>query len=84
MSEDKTRLPVLGTDEGAGWSSCTAVRGGLTDSEVALLAEMREVKRRLRTASRAEHPALASQLDALKAQREEARRERMTLLGHQP
>ena len=83
MSEDKTRLPVLETAEGAGWSACAAVRGGLTEREVALLREMREVKARLQAAAEPERPALAARLDALKAQREAARRERMTLLGHQ-
>ena len=84
MNEDKTRLPILETAEGAGWSACTAVRGGLTDREVDLLQEMRQVKVALQAAAESERPALAARLHALKAQREEARRERMTLLGHQP
>ena len=83
MNEDKKRLPVLETVVGAGWSACTLVRGGLTEREVALLREMREVKARLQAAAESERPVLAARLDALKAQREAARRERMTLLGHQ-
>ncbi|MGC8723653.1 MAG: hypothetical protein ACP5VF_07245 [Acidobacteriota bacterium] len=83
MNEDKRRLPILETAEGAGWSACTAVRGGLTEREVALLREMREVKARLQTVAESERPALAARLEALKVARHQARRERMVLLGHQ-
>ncbi|MGA9752046.1 MAG: hypothetical protein WBS54_09675 [Acidobacteriota bacterium] len=82
MNEDKTRLPILETAEGAGWSACTAVGGGLTDREVDLLREMREVKVRLQAAAESERPPLAARLEALKVARHEARSERMALLGY--
>jgi hypothetical protein len=81
-NEEKTRLPLLETAEGAGWSACTAARGGLTDREVALLREMRQVKARLQTAAESERPALAARLEALRVARHQARRERMALLGY--
>lgn len=65
-------------------SSCTAVRGGLTDREVSLLARMRGLKEALRSASPEAAPGLRSSLEALKVEREEARRERMDLLDHSP
>jgi hypothetical protein len=58
------------------------VRGGLTDREVALLDEMRGLKEALRDAPPNARPVLAARLEALKALREDARKERMALLGH--
>ncbi len=82
MTDEKVSLPILETAEGAPQSACTAVRVGLTDREMAILREMSETKRRLRIAPEAERPALAARLEALKGARQEARRERMALLGH--
>ncbi|MEW5765776.1 MAG: hypothetical protein ACOYXN_07475 [Acidobacteriota bacterium] len=65
-------------------SACATVRGGLTDREVALLTQMRSLKETLRQAPPGERPALTRALESLRALREEARRERMALLGHLP
>jgi hypothetical protein len=43
---------------------------------------MRHLKEELRKAPAGERPALAARLESLKAQREQARAERMALLGH--
>ncbi|MEW6758366.1 MAG: hypothetical protein AB1347_09105 [Acidobacteriota bacterium] len=63
-------------------TACATIRGGLTDREVALLLQMKSLKEALRGAPPEERPALKRSLASLKARREEARRERMALLGH--
>jgi len=64
--------------------SCSnPVRGGLTDREVRLLREMRRLKEALREAPPSVRQELLARLDLLKGEREEARRERMALLGHE-
>lgn len=76
------RPPALQVLRPSAPTACTTIRGGLTDREVALLAQMRSLKETLRGAPPEERPALIRSLEALKALREEARRERMALLGH--
>ncbi len=78
------RLPGLRVLRPSAPTACNTIRGGLTGREVALLTRMRSLKEALRGAPPAERPALIRSLEALKAHRQEARRERMALLGHLP
>jgi hypothetical protein len=60
--------------------------GGLTDLEVQLLAEARSLKAEIAALREADHtrrPALKEKLRLVRAEIQEARRERMILLGHQ-
>ncbi|MGC8762927.1 MAG: hypothetical protein ACP5VN_04745 [Acidobacteriota bacterium] len=59
------------------------LRGGLTDREVRLLHEMRRLKERLPGTAPEDRQELLHRLALLQREREEARRERMSLLGHE-
>lgn len=59
------------------------LQGGLTDREVRLLREMRRLKERLPGTDPKDRQELLHRLALLKREREEARRERMSLLGHE-
>jgi hypothetical protein len=78
------KLPIVTTSDASGAGACARVSGGLTDREVTLLSEMRDLKASLRSASPDHRPSLTSRLKALKLQRAAARAERMALLGYDP
>lgn len=59
------------------------VRGGLTDREVRLLFEMRRLQEALKEAPPPLRRGLLERWASLRREREEARRERMVLLGHE-
>lgn len=92
----KTSPPTLPTL--ARGSACQTARGGLTDEEVAVAAQVRALREEERALRLALAAASADQRDdvearlaavrargrELMARREEARHRRMVLLGHEP
>ena len=80
---EKKPLPILKSLEDAKATACITVKGGLTEREAAILKEIREAKARLTGASARESEQIRSRLAELKRLKEEARRERMQILGYE-
>jgi hypothetical protein len=81
------RLRVFHPGEAQGKNACGRVVGGFTDREVKLLQEARALKLEerdlhLRGDTSSQRDEIRRRLLELKTDLEEARRERMSLLGH--
>jgi hypothetical protein len=98
MSNDEQRLPVINTSVEEGNEPSCSPKIYVSNEEASLLAEMRELReaslelrQRLESAAGDERSALESELEKLRARREEAARQReraftrkMIMLGHLP
>lgn len=96
MKHDEEGAPVTLPTQASG-SACQTVRGGLTDEEVGVLAELRAVRERVRSlrvelasAATVRRLEIGAELDRLTAEgrrltgeRDAARHRRMVLLGHE-
>jgi len=98
MSNDQNRLPVINPPEEGGDEPSCSPKIYVSNEEASLLAEIRELReqslelrRLLASAASDERSALESELERLRARREEAARQReraftrkMIMLGHLP
>jgi chromosome segregation ATPase len=98
MSNDQNRLPVISPPEEEGNEPSCSPKIYVSNEEASLLAEMRELReqslelrRLLASAAGDERSALESELERLRARREEVARQReraftrkMIMLGHLP